>query len=135
MANSFRKERINELVKEILSELLASDDFKDPRIGLVTITAVKVAKDMASAKVSFSVMGDDVQRAETLKGLISARAYMRTIVSRSLKVRSAPELRFVYDDSLDKSLRIEKTLRDVGVYDEESEVSKEESTGESAEEE
>jgi ribosome-binding factor A len=118
MVKSFRKERINELVKEVLSELLASDDIRDPRIGLVTITSVKVSKDMTSAKVRFSVMGDEEQRIDTFKGLISARVYMRTVVARHLKVRYAPELKFVYDDSLDKSLRIEKALRDAGVYDE-----------------
>jgi len=129
MAKSYRRERVNEVIKEILSELLMSS-IKDPRIGLVTITSVRVAQDMASAKVHFSVMGDEEQRAETLKGLISARAFMRTVIARELKVRNAPELKFVYDDSLDKSLRIEKALREAGFDGTAAEDGDEEATDE-----
>jgi len=114
MVKSFRIERLNESVKEILSELMLGQ-IKDPRVGLVTITAVQVAHDMTTAKVHFSVLGDEAQRKDTLKGLISARSFMRKTLARELKVRNAPELKFVYDDSLEKSLRIENALREAGI--------------------
>jgi ribosome-binding factor A len=107
---SYRIERINETIKEVLSELLLSA-IKDPRVGMVTITAVRVSSDLSSAKVHYSVMGNEVERAETEKGLRSAKNFMRTAVSNELKLRNAPELRFVYDDSLDKSYAIEEALK------------------------
>ena len=110
MAKSFRQERLNESIKELLSELLINE-VKDPRIGLVTITSVNVAQDLTSAKVYFSVMGSDDARDDTRKGLESAQAYLRKKIGRELKLRSAPELRFVYDDSLDRSMAIEEALK------------------------
>jgi ribosome-binding factor A len=107
---SYRIERINETIKEILSELLLRA-IKDPRVGIVTITAVRVSSDLSSAKVHYSVMGDEVKRAETEKGMRSAKNFMRTAVANQLKLRSAPELIFVYDDSLDKSFAIEEALK------------------------
>ena len=68
MARSFRKERLNERLKELLGDLILSQ-VKDPRIGLVTITSAKVASDLTVAKVYFTVMGDEDTRAETKKGL------------------------------------------------------------------
>jgi len=112
MAKSYRIERLNEMIKELISELVLSQ-IKDPRIGLVTITFVRVSGDLSSAKVHYSVMGDETARSETKKGLISARNFLRKTVARELRLRVAPELIFVYDDSLDRSLRIEETLREV----------------------
>jgi ribosome-binding factor A len=111
MAKSYRIERINETIKEILSELVLSQ-VKDPRVGLVTITAVRVSADMAVAKVHYSVMGDEHERAETHRGLVSARTFMRKTIGSELKMRNAPELRFVYDDSLDRAIAIEQALKE-----------------------
>ena len=111
MAKSYRIERVNETIKEILSEIVLNQ-LKDPRVGLVTITAVRVSNDMATAKVHWSVMGDEAERKETQKGLVSARNFMRKTIARELKIRTAPELRFVYDDSLDRSIAIESALRE-----------------------
>lgn len=112
MPKSYRLERINETIKEILSELLL-DQIKDPRVGLVTITRVRVAQDLSLAKVHYSVMGDESAREDTRKGLVSARNFMRRVIGRELKLRTAPELKFVYDDSLDRAIAIEETLRRV----------------------
>lgn len=111
MTKSFRIERINEAVREILSEIVLNQ-LKDPRIGLVTITAVRVSADMAVAKVHYSVMGDEQVRKDTHKGLVSARNFMRKTIGSELKMKNAPELRFVYDDSLDRSIAIERALRE-----------------------
>lgn len=111
MAKSYRIERINELIKEILSEIVLGR-LKDPRVGLVTITGVRVSSDMAVARVFYSVMGDVAEREQTRKGLISARNFMRKTIANELDLKNAPELRFEYDDSLERSIAIEKVLRD-----------------------
>lgn len=107
---SYRIERINETIKEVLSELLVGA-IKDPRVGMVTITAVRVSSDLSTAKVHYSVMGDEAAKADTKCGLESAKKFMRKTVADALKLRVAPELRFVYDDSLDKAFAIEEALR------------------------
>ncbi len=111
--SNHRIERVNELIKEVLSELVLTE-IKDPRIGLVTITGVRVTNDLSSAKVLFSVMGDEAQRVETLKCLKAATPFLRRVLVRSMDVRIAPELRWMYDDSLDRAFRIEEMLRGTG---------------------
>ncbi len=126
---SYRVERVNEQIKEILGEVLLGS-IKDPRVGMVTITAVRVSADYSSARVHYSVMGDETSREETRKGLVSARNFLRKAVSDGLKMRYAPELRFVYDDSLDKALAIEKALKEAGIENKPDEdVSGEKETG------
>jgi ribosome-binding factor A len=107
---SYRIERINETIREILSELVLNK-IKDPRVGMVMITAVRVSSDLSSAKVHYSVMGNVEERTETERGLQSAKNFMRRAVADELKLRSAPELRFVYDDSLDRSFAIEEAIK------------------------
>lgn len=112
MPRSYRKERLNERLKELIGELILSR-IKDPRIGLVTITSASVAPDLTTAKVYFSVMGDENAREETKKGLKSAKSFIRRTVGRELKLRQVPDLRFVYDDSLDRAMRIEQKIEEI----------------------
>lgn len=109
--HSHRIERVNETIKEILSELLL-EQIKDPRVGMVTITSVDVSSDFSTADVHYTVMGDEDQRTNTERGLRSAKNFMRKAVADELKLRNAPDLRFKYDDSLDRAMRIEQTLRE-----------------------
>jgi ribosome-binding factor A len=115
-----RIERVNEIIKEILSELLLLQ-IKDPRVGMVTITSVRASADLSSAKVFYTVMGGVDRRADTEKGLRSAKGFMRKVVADELKLRAAPELRFEYDDSLDRAMGIEKALKNeaIRIQDEE----------------
>ena len=116
----YRKERLNEAIKEILGELIQAG-LKDPRVGLVTITSVEVSKDVSSAKVFFTVFGDEQAREDSLAGLKSARNYLRKTIGRELKLRNAPELRFAYDDTLDRSIALEEALNKIDLKEEESE--------------
>jgi len=111
--SNFRIERVNEVIKEVLSEIVMNE-VKDPRVGLVTIVGVRVTHDLSSAKVMFSVMGDEEQRAVTIKILKGASRFMRRVLVRQLDVKVAPELHWVYDDSLDRAFRIEQMLKDTG---------------------
>ncbi len=108
---NFRLERVNAIIKEILSEIVLND-IKDPRLGLVTIVGVRVAADLSTARVNFSVLGDEAQRATTLRILRGAGGFMRGTIARELDVRTAPELRWQYDDSLDRAFRIDEVLRE-----------------------
>jgi len=112
VAQSYRKEKLGERIKELIGELVLNQ-LKDPRIGLVTITSVRVAPDLTSAKVYFTVMGDDAARAETRKGLESAKNFLKKTVGRELQLRQVPELRFEYDDALDRAMRIDETLEEI----------------------
>jgi len=106
-----RIERINAIVKEVLSELVLRE-IKDPRVGLVTIVTVRTAPDFSSARVYFSVMGDAEQREATLKILRGASRYFRHVISDELGVRTSPELIWEYDDSLDRAFRIAEILKE-----------------------
>lgn len=111
--SKFRIERINETIKEVLSEIVLND-IKDPRVGLVTIVSVRVARDLATARIHFSVMGDQAQRDVSMKILKGASGFMRHAIANAIDVQHAPELRWVYDDSLDRAFRIAEVLRETG---------------------
>lgn len=111
--SKYRIERINETIKEVLSEIVLND-IKDPRLGLVTIVYVKTARDLATAQVHFSVMGDQEQRDTSLKILKGASGFMRHAIATAIDVQHAPDLRWHYDDSLDRAFRINEVLRETG---------------------
>lgn len=95
-------------MREVLSEAIA--DLSDPRIGFVTITSVRVAKDMRSAKVYVSVLGDERSREQTLAGLQSCHGLLQRAVARGVKLRNTPQLEFLYDDTTDTAMRIDEIL-------------------------
>jgi len=109
MVRSYRKQRLNERIKELIGELVLNR-IRDPRVGLVTITSVSVAPDLATAKVYFTVMGDESVRAETRKGLESAKSFLRKTLGDELELRQVPDLRFVYDETLDRAMRIDEAI-------------------------
>jgi len=111
--HSQRAQRVGDQIQKELADLLRND-VKDPRVGLVTIVGVRVAPDLSSAKVFFSVMGDEAQRALTTKVLRGASGYMRHVIADEIDVRTAPELHWKYDDSLDRAFRIAEILKETG---------------------
>ena len=111
--SKYRIERINETIKEVLSEIVLTE-IKDPRLGLVTIVHVRVARDLATARIHFSVLGDEEQREVAMKILKGASGFMRHAIANAIDVQHAPELRWVYDDSLDRAFRINEVLRQTG---------------------
>ncbi len=106
MAQEFsRARRVGEQIQQILAQLIQRE-IKDPRVGMVTITAVKVSKDFEIAKVYISVLGDADKIASTMDGLNHAAGFLRTELSHQLKLRSTPKLNFVYDASLEQGNRL-----------------------------
>ncbi len=105
-----RADRVGEAVREEVAAFLARDA-KDPRIsGLVTVTAVEMARDLRHATVFVSVMGDDAAKASTLEALTGMAPHLRGRVGRALRLQFAPELTFRLDQSVQRAARIETLL-------------------------
>ena len=107
---SDRLRRVDEAMREVLSDAVTKD-IKDPRVGFVTVTAVDTASDLRHAKVFISVLGDDGVRQRSLDGLRSAHGFLQRRVADELRIKHTPTLEFLYDDSLDRGLRIEALLQ------------------------
>lgn len=101
---SDRKRRVNEAVKQVLSEALR--ELKDPRVGFVTLTGVTVSSDLAYATVYVSVFGDEEKRKRTLLGLDAAHGFLQARVARELNLRRTPRLTFEYDPSVENGVRM-----------------------------
>ena len=100
-------------MREEIATFLAND-VKDPRImGLVTVTAVEVTRDLRHAKVFVSVLGSESQRAATFEGLDNVAPHLRGRVGRALRLRAAPEIEFRNDESVAHAAHIEKLLAQV----------------------
>ena len=105
-----RIDRIEEQLRMELGEIIERE-IHDPRIGLATVTAVKVSPDLRHARVFVTVLGDESQRKKTLEGLKSAASFVRRSLSKRLHhLRRIPELIFDYDEAVEKGIRIEALL-------------------------
>ena len=100
-------------MREEIATFLGSD-VKDPRImGLVTVTAVDITRDLRHARVFVSVLGSESQRAATFDGLAALASHLRGRVGRALRLRVAPEIEFRNDDSVAHAAHIEQLLAQV----------------------
>ena len=110
--SSYRPERIGEQIhKEVTRLLLYS--LKDPRVASVTLTGVKVSRDLGSARIYFVVSDEEEQRKAAEQGLKSASPFIRRELGQALQLRSIPAIRFQYDESLGYGQKIENLLRQV----------------------
>jgi ribosome-binding factor A len=104
-----RTDRLNEEILRILSGLIERE-VQDPRVGLVTVTGVEVARDLSVARIFVTVPdGQDVEG--TLKGVKAAAGFLRSRLAEIMQLRSVPELRFRYDDSIERGIRMEALFR------------------------
>src|ERR1700741_340215 len=105
-----RIDRIEEQLRIELSEIIERE-IQDPRVGLTTVTAVKVSPDLRYCRVFVTVLGDDAQRKKALEGLRSAASFIRRSLGKRLHhLRRLPELHFDYDDAVAQGIRIEELL-------------------------
>jgi len=111
-----RSEKVAEAIHEMVSELIVKG-LKDPRIGFVTITGVKVTDDLHLATIYFTVIGSEDEKNATEKGLNSARGYIRKEMGRNLRMRYIPDIVFKYDESVEYGSRIETLLKEITVKD------------------
>ena len=92
-------------MQRVLSELIARE-VKDPRVGNVTITAVTVASDLSTARVFFVPFASKNPPDDVREGLMHAGGFLRGEAGRRLRLRHAPRLDFVFDQSLDEAARL-----------------------------
>jgi ribosome-binding factor A len=107
-----RPERVGEEIREELSGILARE-VKDPAIGFVTLTHVRMSADLQVARVYYTTMGDDRARRETARALARCAPFMRRHIAARVRLRRVPELHFTYDESVARGQRIEQLLQDI----------------------
>lgn len=111
---SRRTERVNDLLREELSDLLLRE-IKDPRVaqGLVSITEVQVSPDLRHAVVYISHLGEESERAGVLEGLQHAARFLHNELVRRLKMRTVPEIVFRFDPSIERGARLASLIHEV----------------------
>lgn len=105
----YHRGRVGEALREEI-ETLVEGELADPRIGLVSVTAVHVADDGRSAEVWVNVEGDDTDADQSIEGLEAAREYIRHELIERLHLRRAPELFFRLDRAEQDKARVEQLL-------------------------
>jgi ribosome-binding factor A len=103
--------RVNVALREVISARLA-EGLQDPRIGFLTVTAVESSPDLSHARVYVSVLGDDQEREQTLAALRSAQGLLQGAIAGELRMKRTPTLEFLYDESIDRGMRITELLED-----------------------
>jgi len=108
-----RTDRINELLREEISDLL-SRHVKDPRVvGFITVTEVETATDLRHARVFVSVMGTEEEKKGAFSGLAAAAGFLRHELAERLFLRRIPDLTFVRDDSIERGTRILQIMKEL----------------------
>ena len=107
--------RVNESVRQVLAE--AVGDLKDPRIGLVTVTAVDTSPDLRHATVYVSVLGSERKQRRTLEGLEAAHGPLQARVAGELRLKRTPQLAFQYDPSVERGVRMTQLIDELAPGD------------------
>lgn len=101
--------KVNEALHQVIAEEV--ERLKDPGLGFVTITGVDTSPDLRSARVYYSVLGDEAQHRETQAALLRASPRIRVVVGRQVRLKFLPELHFEPDAAIENGLRMEEILR------------------------
>lgn len=108
-------DRINRISEEMRKELssLILNELKDPRLSkMISVTSVNVTKDLSYAKVFVSVLGNEEEKKEAIKGLKSAAGFMRREISHRMQLRYTPEILIELDNSIEHGIYISKLIND-----------------------
>jgi ribosome-binding factor A len=104
-----RTHRVAEQLQHELADLLRTQ-VKDPRVGMVTVTAVDVSADMAHAKVYFTTLSGIAHSKDAVAALARTAGFLRSQLSQRLALFTVPQLHFVYDDSIESGMRLSKLI-------------------------
>jgi len=108
--NSIKNTRINGEVQRELSRII-SREIKDPRIAPMTsVVDAVVTSDLKQCKAYISVLGNNEEKEETMKGLNSAEGYIRHALAKSINLRNTPEITFILDDSIEYGVNMSKKI-------------------------
>jgi ribosome-binding factor A len=103
-----RPQRLGDLIQREVSDLIRLE-VRDPRVGMITITSVDVSPDMSHAKVFFTVL-EKQKLPDTLDGLRRAAGFLRSQLARRMKMYTTPDLRFEYDESVERGDRLSRLI-------------------------
>ncbi len=112
--NPARPSRIAVQIQRELAELVRME-LKDPRVGMVTFTDVEVARDYGHAKVFFTTFRGEAESVQTGKTLQHAAGFLRSELSHRLKLRTVPQLHFVYDSSIERGVYLSKLIAEANL--------------------
>lgn len=107
-----RSEKVADLIQKEISQMLVKS-IKDPRIGFVTITKVSVSEDCRFAKVYFSVVGTLAEKERSMKGLDSAKGFVRKELGRRIRLRYTPEILFQFDPSIEYAIHMGELIQTI----------------------
>jgi ribosome-binding factor A len=110
---TIRQAKVGEMIKRELAEFIQKE-IRDPRLTLVTVTDVDVARDFSMAKVYISVIGTPQEKADALKALQGAAGFLRGHLGRVMDMRTIPVLAFRYDAAIERGVRMFELLRTEG---------------------
>ena len=111
--NSIKNTRINSEVQRELSSII-SRELKDPRIHpMTTVVSVEVTPDLKYCKAYISVLADEEQAKDTIRGLKSAEGFIRRMLAKTINLRNTPELTFVLDESIEYGVTMSKLIDEV----------------------
>ena len=112
MAIPYRREKLSsQIAKEISAILL--HELKDPRMGFVTVTRADVSVDYRSAKIFVSILGAEKDKKLAMSALKSASGFVQGLLGKRLRIRHSPEISFVRDDSIDRTIKLTKLIDDL----------------------
>jgi ribosome-binding factor A len=103
-----RPQRLGDQIQREVSELIRME-VRDPRVGMITITSVDVSPDITHAKIFFTVLEKE-KLPETLEGLKRSAGFLRAQLAKRIKMYTTPELRFVYDESVERGDRLSRLI-------------------------
>jgi ribosome-binding factor A len=106
--SSGRPQKLGDLIQRELSQLVQRE-LRDPRVGMITITGVDVSPDFSHAKVFFTTL-DRPHLDEAKQGLKRAAGFLRSQLARRIKLYTTPELRFEYDESVERGDRLSRLI-------------------------
>ena len=107
---TIRQAKVGEMIKRELAEILQRE-MRDPRLALVSVTDVDVARDFTVAKVYVSIIGDPEEKTEGLKALQGASGFLRGQLGHRIELRAVPQLMFRYDTGVERGARMFELLR------------------------
>jgi bifunctional oligoribonuclease and PAP phosphatase NrnA len=107
-----RTQRVGESIREVVGELIQRN-VKDPRVGFVTITAVRVTPDLSKAHIYYTVLGEEREQRDTEAGLESAKPYLRSETGRRVRLKTVPDLEFHLDDAPERGQKVDSVIEEI----------------------
>lgn len=111
-----RSDRVSSELQKIISEILQKD-IHDPRLHMVTVTGVKMSKDLRNARVYFSLAPGRYTHEDAEAAFQSAAGFIKRTLSSQIELRYVPDIRFYYDESFDYGARIDRILTSIVTTD------------------